>query len=148
MSVKIERTKATNAYDLLAEIADMAAVHPERINMSSWDARCGGPTSDVQKSDCGTVGCVAGWTCVLTETQIDFSRGGAETQIRAGAGNVLGLTWEQERELFLSLNGSDSLFNPNWVRTRPQTQAHGCEVRKHILAFMAKYEAQLKARAI
>jgi hypothetical protein len=54
---------ATNAYELLGDVAEAILREPKRFDFGNWlehiPAEHGGPA-------CGTVGCIAGWAVVLT----------------------------------------------------------------------------------
>lgn len=84
---------------------------------------------------CNTVGCIAGWTLVMTGQQ-HVSHGFMDA-----AAATLGLTYEQACDLFTP---SDDLC------TDPEqgTAAHAERVIVHVLAFAAKHEGQLRAREL
>jgi len=84
---------------------------------------------------CGAVGCVAGWVLILTNrtSENEYNLGDTST-----AGRILGLSYEQERELFY----------PQYLveaRSEFQTARHANEVIRHIRAFQNKYRKQLLA---
>ena len=61
--VRIPRSKATNAYDLLSEIQDLIRTEPKRYNQNIWLRRV--KRGEAKRPACGTVGCVAGWVVAL-----------------------------------------------------------------------------------
>ena len=70
----VPRSKATNAYDLLNDVARAITEEPRRINMRWWTFFFQGEAlnnwaNQLHQEDlpaCGTVGCIAGWCCFLT----------------------------------------------------------------------------------
>lgn len=157
---------ATNAYDLLGDIAKLAIDEPKRIDMSIVRIRSNDDRQfanyDRVRPACGTVGCVAGWTITLAKlkdrTSLDsLSFSGPSSMDEAGS--LLGLTAEQQTELFMP----DHLISDIRPRLehvyrqsdgtrarirRSQTREHARQTARHIRAFMAKYADQLKARPV
>lgn len=66
----IPRSKAKTAWGLCADVIRAIQAEPKRANMGtfgrSWPPEEGGPP-------CGTVGCFAGWLCLLRTGHIDSS---------------------------------------------------------------------------
>jgi hypothetical protein len=67
----LPKSNATNANELLDEIAALAREEPKRIRMGCYletleSAPRGRPLTGIDEwPKCGTVGCIAGWTLVL-----------------------------------------------------------------------------------
>lgn len=139
------RSDASNSYDLLEDFCTIALENPLRIRMGSvlltgaqleqsinaMLSGCpmiGASTAPVQMPDCGTVGCVAGWTLALR----GFGVFGAGVIV---AGDKLGLDFSQRQELF---------FPSFYQSGDQQTKTHARLTVAHVRAFMNKYEAQLK----
>ncbi len=83
---------------------------------------------------CGAIGCIAGWTLILTNnTDLDELN--------------MGVTYFARRLLGLSPNQEEELFYPHdLIHSRTsQTKEHAIAVIKHIRAFQKKYKEQLKA---
>lgn len=135
---RIPKSRAKTAYGLLTEIENIAAVEPKRIAMRVCllRGRYLSNYSSYDKPACQTVGCIAGWTYVLTHTANVNEFNLADTD---HAGTILGLTCEQQQELFY----------PNLTCDKDQqTRSHAHAVIKHIRAFKAKYSRQLRAHRL
>lgn len=106
----------------------IAGLNPKRFNMALWAAERDGD-DDVApvrlKHDCGTCGCIGGWTDAIFRTP--RSKMGAES-----AGRALGLTEDQAQALFFpwgfpwGVNDGD-----DWENIKP---AHAVRVLDHLLA--------------
>jgi hypothetical protein len=133
---------ATNAYDLLSDIAKLALEEPKRIYMSVVltqkdvnipTAPCIDPSIVQFYPACETVGCIAGWVNILTGCPIE------ECGDDRWAAQMLGLNWPQRM----------NLFTPDWWEDEEgQTLEHAIKVVQHIAAFQAKFEDQLKSKSI
>jgi hypothetical protein len=62
----VPRSQAKNAYELLDEIKAVITAEPKRINMDNWlfDPK---DVPEPSRPACGTVACIAGWTCLLVD---------------------------------------------------------------------------------
>lgn len=111
------------AYGLLSFIAKITAEEPKRMHMGEWRVtQPNWSANHIKFPACGTVGCIGGWTEILSG------------QI---AEAILGLTNDQQEELFFPsrLTGA----------ARQGTAAHAAKVIRHIEKFQRKYSKQLKA---
>lgn len=138
-------SNARTAYGLLNAIARIVSDVPERLDMSrvcyrgdaleSW-ARM----SDAPVPDCLTVGCIAGWTLVLTGHTREHEQNPDDT---VPAQIVLGLS---------QLGQAHELFYPEALVGGPsgerQTRQHALDTVAHIRAFQRKYKTQLQATPI
>ena len=80
----VPRSDATNAYDLLEDVIACIEQEPKRLDMREW------LVTDMPRNraypQCGTIGCVAGWTVALS----------------TGSDNKSFYSWEQSaREILL-----------------------------------------------
>lgn len=128
-------TNATTAYGMLNAICRIAKEEPKRIKMSVCYAR-GDQIYErgayEKRPACNTIGCIAGWTLVLTGRSEDNERSGSSTD---GAREILGLSLSQEQELFY----------PPFMHKDVQTKRHADLTVVHIRAFQRKYKDQLLA---
>ena len=144
----IPKSKAKNAYDLLAEIRDLILEEPRRYNQRRWRM----PLREIEATrqpDCGTVCCVAGWVESLKfkkRSPLDGDWGFSDAPVFRRGVRVLGLTEGQGRELFdaHAADDPDRLYQPDSV----QTVAHARRGAAHIRRFQKKYAAQLKAKRV
>lgn len=143
-----------NAYELLGQICRIIKEDPTRYNQEMWAEIRPDLRDDLneelkrylqmgwnreyarRKPACGTVGCVAGWTALMTlpvkmVPQVDTS---------AHAAKVLGLTNNQAAELF----DGDAAGEAYEQTPREHAEAG----IKHIRAFMKKHEKKLKAKKV
>lgn len=151
----LPRSKATNAYDLLDEIKQLILEEPRNYDQTLWmryfrnDSR--------QAPPCGTVACVAGWTCALK----GFNRISQATSERAA--DILGLDIMTARALFSGgalyylhcemagcpskpCGGAESCVAGDMPKAGTMEYAQlGVE---HISRFQRKYEAQLRAKSV
>lgn len=129
MTTTIPRTTATNAYDLLSEIAALALEEPKRMDMEHWRLLADDDyDSHHAFPACGMVGCIGGWTEALTGY--------------ADAATVLGLNAVQEHDLFYH---ETLVVDAN---RRAQTPEHADAVVTHIREFQKQHAKQLKAKPI
>lgn len=68
----VPRSDATNAYDLLIDVARVIREEPLRYDQGSWltfgkYVASGEQYDNPRGPECGTVGCRAGWICVLAD---------------------------------------------------------------------------------
>ncbi len=135
-------TNATTAYGLLNAIARIALEEPKRLAMGFVCYRGEGLKKRSNEyntvvSPCGTAGCIAGWTLVLTgQTEEDEQNGGSYYD----ATDVLGLTDYQAEQLFYL---SELVHAAN-----QQTPEHAQAVVAHIREFQAANRDQLKATKV
>lgn len=155
--MKIPRSRARTAFGLLSDIKKAIHVEPLRMRMSVVcfipgltatylrDVSYGEDLNDSNAfkkplPECGAVGCVAGWSLLMsgriTKTQNGTWLGSQTGQARA----LLGLSTVQGRELFF----------PQDLMTDPDqgSEAYAARVIDHITMFQMKYEKQLKATKI
>lgn len=130
---KIPVSKAKTAYGLLSEIAALSLAEPKRMRMGVFLATnvTSGDWGDEMPA-CRTIGCIAGWTTVLTKS------GGGDVSEEARL--ALGLTTQQSVELFLYKRLCQS-FGQGTAR-------HSRRVVSHIRRFQKKYKAQLLAKKV
>lgn len=104
--------------ELAYRVLDQIDAHPEQWQQLSWISR---PAGD----DCGTAGCFAGWTCMLSGDKPCWEFADSEetvTVIVEGQGNsldgmlvgmraveLLGITTDQKHDLFHELNTREDL---------------------------------------
>lgn len=120
---------------LLATIERLILEEPLRYNQwdvltVKWHPMLGDP--HVAFPDCGTVGCVGGWTVALTRRRQQYG------SLLSNAARVLGLTGDQAGELF----GAEKAGQGS------QTLDHARRGAAHIRRFRKKYRAQLRAKRI
>jgi hypothetical protein len=158
----IPRSNATNAYDLLSDVAKVMLAEPKRVNMARWiervtPSRAAREGEEWEKDiipsgapDCGTVGCIAGWILLL------LKRVEPGISIAYQATDLLGGTYATQlchppptptsndpehlpytRHLFL---GS--------VSGRPGTRAYARRVVKRIHTFQQIHKVALKAKRL
>lgn len=151
---RLPTSRASNAYSFLTRICTIIMEEPKRVAMGivlmrgagldAWirshkrvAADHGTTMRRVYKPACNTVGCIAGWTDVLT--------GSANPNESNGS-----FYYEASQILGLDTNQREELFTPNDLvhAHNQQTKAHADAVVAHIKAFQAKYEDQLKATPI
>jgi len=128
-------SRATTAYELLAEIRQIILDEPKRYDQRVFLMTPFGP-SDTRADwpACGTIGCVAGWVKTLKAQPDEY------TDAENFAWDRLGLTWSQKEELFNSKAAG--------VRLDRHPAAHAKRGAAHIARFMKKHAAQLKAKAV
>lgn len=137
MSYKsIPLTRATTAWGLLKDVQRALLSEPKRANMNVFkdtqSPEQGGPA-------CGTVGCFAGWVCLLA---------GAREHDDYMARAILG----RELDYYIPNSGSEYVFNAGsgdrCAKTEPGTKAHARAVFNRIQKFMKVNEVALKARKL
>lgn len=112
---------------LLLEIADRIAKRPEQFQMAQWFSQL----------DCGTVCCVAGWACVLSDIPLRF-----HSKVADQGAEVLGLDLPNSLEHVWNgqpANAATRLFylscwpepfNGEWESTRSPEQRAAIAVRR------------------
>jgi hypothetical protein len=97
--------------ELLLKVKEHFLQHPEQLSMCTW----------VKDAECGTVACLAGWTCLLGVPGIRFVRdghavlpSGEEVSIPHFAGTLLGIEEGRLGRLFL-LTGWPYEEYEDWV---------------------------------
>lgn len=129
----IPKSKAKNAYQLLAEVRALILAEPKRYNQEEWIRRVNPMERPEIFPSCGTICCVGGWVETLRPS--------------AAAETTLGLSHGQEVELF----SGEALFR---LRSRASefpatgTQAYAKLGARHITAFMKANAVQLKAKRL
>lgn len=96
------KTKGINK-KLLLKVRDHVLEAPDKINMGVW-ARDGDgqimsyvyPTDD-REYKCASVGCIAGWACLLSPKKVVEHNG---VFIDTAAADFLNISWEQRPRLF------------------------------------------------
>ena len=140
------RLRAKTAYGWLAGVARLILEEPKRYNQELFIRYARGyqPLSErFQTSSfpaCGTIGCVAGWTAQsrYPDRRIPYSA------VSNTACEILGLTYEQAKELF---NGS--ALDSNGEELPPHGSLAYAELGvAHIRRFMKKYSKQLRSTRI
>lgn len=131
-------SKATNAYELLAEIRQIILEEPKRYDQNMWLLT--GAIGE-RAPACGTVGCVAGWAVALKADEVP-----AWYLVAEKAQEILGLGSEEAGELFSSEAASTPRERCYGPRTR--NPAHARRGAAHIRRFMEKYKDQLKAKGV
>jgi hypothetical protein len=134
------QVRASNAYELLDGIRRLILEEPLRINMNHFYAP---PSQRRAEPRCGMVGCIGGWTNILTNPDGDrWSWDNSED-----ARLTLGLTQSQAYDLFW-----DRVLITEAGETASggmaQTFEHAQHVADHIERFQKRYEAQLKAKTL
>jgi hypothetical protein len=136
----IPKSKAANAYDLLSEVARAVTAEPKRLRMGTWLDTKAKRRLGVEAPACGTIGCIAGWSVMLSGSRTlrrEMARGVYFNYYETPASGLLGLDEEQ----------SEELFNTD-VEGRFGTRAHARNAVRRIRAFQQKYATQLKAKAV
>jgi hypothetical protein len=114
---------------LLREVAKHIAEEPRRLNMHLISTRV--DPSRHEAPPCGTVGCIAGWACMLSGMGID------EANWRKGE-EILGLTSDQSMKLF-DFPTTDG-FNDGWPRKFGKRYVNAKTPRGRMLATVARIE--------
>lgn len=143
------RFKGGSALDLLGAIAVIILEEPRRYSQGDWildpnylEEHWIG-TVDERIPECGTIGCVAGWTVVMTQSTIPTNT----TVIEEMAKQLLGLDGRQARSLF-SGAALENYIDPGEVLPDFGTREYAELGARHIRDFMAEHEAQLKAYTV
>lgn len=136
----IPRSKATTAWGLLQDVKRAIQEEPKRADMSTFieerRPEDGGPA-------CGTVGCIAGWICLLRKGKAGVFPASGQ------AASILGyqLNYETVPNVFDSF-----VFNAGsgdaCERTAPGTKAHANAIIARINRFMKINQKALKARKL
>lgn len=113
---------------LLLEVKEAILRQPELYKQENW----------IEKEDCGTTACIAGWTCLLSnrreaEKQLEFSPFGSFAKDEAR--HLLGIDFEEAEELFIYWNDEfkTRLFEAKTPREKAQVGAD------YIDYFISKY---------
>lgn len=132
----IPRSKAKTAYGLLSEIRRLILEEPLRYNQTWYwsNTNIGGLAPA-----CGTVGCVAGWTCAL--------KGHTPDHANYSAAYILGLSLGDAWELFAE-NAAGDTRDRLGRATRASLRAHARRGAAHIARFQKKHAKQLKAKKV
>lgn len=99
-------------------VLDFITAHPEHHNQAVWAVPMAWLRELYDESlvgTCGTVACVAGWTCIMAGDELTSSDGspeldhaisdsGAALEIPERAMRLLGLTKDEADELFYDIN--------------------------------------------
>lgn len=116
-----------SAYDFLSDYLPNKVFRPVplRLDMRHWIRREGelGPDSGERFPECGTIGCIGGWTTLLLGP--------------ASLSRSLGINSAQEQELCLPTGWQED--------AGIGTQEYVENVIAHLQRFCQKYEAQLRA---
>lgn len=128
--MKIPTTRSKDPVVILRTVAKAILQEAKRYNQGIWFAEKGKRTGELydeqikEYPSCGTVACVAGWTCAVTRTPM-----------------TLGDT-ESEAQKLLALNGygyySDALFSADAISStlKPGTKAYAKAGVEHIRRFV------------
>jgi hypothetical protein len=131
--MKMPRSRAKTAYGLLMDVKRIILEEPRRLHMGLvciQDADTMA-VNGLARPECGTVGCIAGWVNVLSESR-----------------NVLSV-WDAAVTLGINYGDTgDELFCPDFMNEQPQTKAHARKTAKHIDRFVAKHKKHLMATRI
>lgn len=130
MTKKIPTSRAKTAYGVLSDIARLTQREPKRMRMAAWggEANNAGYLDSRLLPACNTVGCIGGWTNLLTGTTGSCH---AET--------VLGLTREQANDLF---------YGPLCTEDGQGTVRHARRVVGLIRRFQRAHRQQLLAKKV
>lgn len=138
MATKIKRSKATNAADLLLDVAEAILEEPMRYNQKVA-LMTGGPGESGAGGtypDCGTIGCRAGWIVVLNKTPSETKR--HQHRIVDVAAKILGMP----------VHDLQILFRASAVTGSPQTETHAREGARGLLAFRKQHLTRLKRKKV
>lgn len=127
--IPVIKDEIVSAYDVLGRVVEFVLADPRRINMNDWYVRSvevDGVELNDDEPDCGTVACVGGWISQLTGMSYSL---------------VVGLDYDERGDLFH--------YFPNPAQHgMPGTREYAKEVARHVRAFMAKHESELRKRII
>ena len=127
-------SEVTTAWEVLERLKALAADDPRRINMRGyiWQKKDFHPDTPYgfDWPECGTVGCLSGWTSVLLRHEKHDPDRIVET---------IGPAVQEDRTLFF----------PPWYQRGGQRNADSIpEIIQHIEQFQAAHERALKAKRI
>lgn len=138
------KSKAKTAYGLLSEIRRLILEEPERYDQNQYlltKEAFSWKFEQPSAPACGTIGCVAGWTCALkglrwprNEAVLDQAR------------IILGVDEAAATSLFRF--DAVPLRSPSLFEKRVTPQRHARLGARHIAKFQKKYAAQLKAKRV
>lgn len=152
---RVPRTKATNAYDVLDDVCAAIIEEPLRYYQNEWLIRgankirghfrmmLNGAKQAEQPPRCATVGCRAGWICVLT----DGREGTRSDRIMCRAKEILGLdlTKDEFSEFYFEKDISDLFeWRSHMDGAKPGTRAYARAGVREIRAFMKKWKTRLQ----
>lgn len=153
MSVPTPKSNATNAYDLLSDVINVILEESQRLNMGYWLLDDAALTSrgdflHTNQPACRTVACVGGWTIVLAKGKehanlIEISREALEL--------LSGTPYPFDSDLAGDLYKLFQTFPENYPSIdalTPGTPAYAEHIADKIRAIQAKWETELKAKAI
>ncbi len=139
-------TEPTTAYDLLTiHLPKVMREEPARVRMAIYG--CAGPGAErycgsdgeVSPPSCGTIGCIAGWTCILAGAPGDFKG----ISVGDDAARLFGFKGDEE-----TADLADLFYG---IRTRDTDQgspAHAERVIESMAKFAANNEIRLRAAII
>jgi hypothetical protein len=130
-------SKAKTAYGLLSEIRALILAEPKRYNQH--DVLDYVEPDEADAPACGTVGCVAGWTCVLKVRRLKAKWLEAEISVLDQAQEILGLSDGQAGLLFEGHIAGERCG---------EIEAHADRGAAFIAAFQKRFARQLKAKAV
>lgn len=151
----LPQSKATNAYQLLADVIECIKQEPKRLDMNVWREENGTNVDSSwvdwrQKANwpaCGTIGCVGGWTETLMRSRRKHSNSDAfELLLGSNEPDEWAPSLEQAVQRRRDLH---DLFYPGFHNHKlAGTARYATAVIKRIQAFMKKHEKTLKARKL
>lgn len=102
---------------LIRQIQRKIKEEPRCLNMVAWISQVGkGTETQALAPDCGTIACLAGWAIILSgrlSEVWDLTIIDRDSMYFKLAGDLLGLTPEQSRQVFL-LSGWPEAFKQEW----------------------------------
>lgn len=136
-AVRLPKTKAKNAFELLQEIRLLILAVPTRYNQMdilSHYYNTGEESSTGQLVPaCGTIGCRAGWVAELTSNRPNRLK------------DVLGYA---QKKLGLTNNQADGFFSGFVATGRGGTREHARSGARGITKFLRENRRQLKAKLL
>jgi hypothetical protein len=84
----------------VADAIEQASVPGLGFNMGGWKVSADKAHPDLSGHSCGTVACIAGWTCEINGIPMRADCAFSNYQLSDNAAAILGLTEEQREELF------------------------------------------------
>lgn len=124
--------KNAKPWEILAAVCKVIADEPRRYDQSRWLVRVTDGSDLIPKGyfpECGTVACVAGWTCIINRRVPENNM-----VVEDKAQKILGLDYKEREELFdVNAAGQDR-------RTRNETspRVHARRGIAHIKRFVKK----------
>jgi hypothetical protein len=124
--------------ELLEKVKKHILAEPKRINMNNWCYKKpksrGGPA-------CGTVGCIAGWTVLLSHPKKEWShwtevgKNKFDHHVQSEAIRLLGITVDQSNYLFCAWG----------ITGRPHTKPYAKKVASRIDALIEAHRVMRKS---